>query len=299
MMEDMGIKTPREYYEEGNWTYETFRECLKQCTTDEDGDGVLDTRGISTHGFAERIMPAVVVNEDGTISSTLDTERSRDFYQMMYEAYSLDGSITDGNVGLKKEGETYIMMQFWQVEPYMLNTICYTDADGYAIETVPVPIWKKGDTEQSASINYCYMMIPTGSSNVEAVNSLMDYIMECGVKAMDDATEGLRGCEFEGLKGSTDWSAQFLKAREEAIQKQNAPIYAMPEYDPEWITTLNNYFDETAYHMWLNCPNVTWNVTSNANFKSLRTMPSATSIAELAPVHQAQCDTYNNTYIYE
>lgn len=299
MMEDMGVKTPREYYEEGNWTYATFRECLKNCTTDEDGDGKLDTVGISIHGMAERIMPAVKIDEDGKLSSTLDTERSREFYQMLYEAVSVDKSVTLANAGLKKDGDTYVMMRFWQVEPYMLNTLGFIDNDGYAIETVPVPVWKQGDTEQSASINYCYMMLPTGSPNPEAAMELMDFILECGVKAMDDATGGLRGCKFEGLQGTTDWTKDFLEKRAAKIAETNAVIFDMPEYDEAWITEINRYFSETKYHMWPTMNGVDWNLTSNKKYASLWSVPSATSIAELAPVHQAQCDKYNDLYIFE
>lgn len=41
----MGIKTPMEYFEEGNWTWDTFRDIGLQMTGDTDGDGVNDIYG--------------------------------------------------------------------------------------------------------------------------------------------------------------------------------------------------------------------------------------------------------------
>lgn len=42
MFEDEGLKTPREYYEEGNWNYDALFELAEGITKDEDNDGVLE-----------------------------------------------------------------------------------------------------------------------------------------------------------------------------------------------------------------------------------------------------------------
>ena len=45
LFEQNGVKTPMEYFEEGNWTWETFRDVALEMTGDTDGDGVNDVYG--------------------------------------------------------------------------------------------------------------------------------------------------------------------------------------------------------------------------------------------------------------
>ena len=42
MMERYDVKTPQEYIDEGNWTWETFMEVARACTKDIDGDVTVD-----------------------------------------------------------------------------------------------------------------------------------------------------------------------------------------------------------------------------------------------------------------
>lgn len=42
-----GVKTPDEYYDEGNWTWENFREAGMQFVADTDDDGIIDQFGYS------------------------------------------------------------------------------------------------------------------------------------------------------------------------------------------------------------------------------------------------------------
>lgn len=45
LFEQSGVKTPMEYFEEGNWTWDTFREVAMAMTGDTDGDGNNDIYG--------------------------------------------------------------------------------------------------------------------------------------------------------------------------------------------------------------------------------------------------------------
>lgn len=300
MMEDLGIKTPREYFEEGNWTYETFKQCLKDCTVDVDGDGQLDSLGIFHFDLCMRIMPVYKLDAEGKAVSLLDTQRSRDFWQLMYEGYTVDKSITRVYAGLNRLHETlggsYVMMRFWQVEPFLANTLIYVDSEGYTIETVPVPCWKQGDTEQSSSTNLVYLMLAKGAKNPDAALDLMDRIFECEMETMDITSGGAYGFDFEGVKGSTEWTKEYIQVRDARIAEINAELAEIPEYDPEWIQTIVDYYKNTNYHMVLSLPDVGEIVSYEMRDKLIDT-PSASAIAELQPVLEASCNTYNNTYI--
>ena len=49
MFDDNGLKTPLEYWEEGEWTIPVMIDLAKQLTQDVDRDGVIDIRGFGTH----------------------------------------------------------------------------------------------------------------------------------------------------------------------------------------------------------------------------------------------------------
>ena len=47
MFEENDVKTPVEYYDEGNWTFDTLADCAKKLTADTDGDGTVDRYGFA------------------------------------------------------------------------------------------------------------------------------------------------------------------------------------------------------------------------------------------------------------
>ena len=49
LFDQNGIKTPREYFDEGNWTWNTFRDVAMQMTGDTNGDGENDIWGFGWH----------------------------------------------------------------------------------------------------------------------------------------------------------------------------------------------------------------------------------------------------------
>ncbi len=47
IFEELSLKSPKEYYDEGNWTWTTMRELAKQATVDADGDGTPEIYGFA------------------------------------------------------------------------------------------------------------------------------------------------------------------------------------------------------------------------------------------------------------
>ena len=83
MFENYGVKTPREYYDEGNWTWTTFMTCMEQMTKDVDSDGVIDTYGIPADSFGNIVNPWAF-NEKGELISTIDEVWMQDFFQLPF-----------------------------------------------------------------------------------------------------------------------------------------------------------------------------------------------------------------------
>lgn len=75
---DLGLKTPLEYYEEGNWTWDTMRELAIQATVDSDGDGNPEIWGLATGPGVQFVTSTgkefVTVNPDGTATNNMKSE---------------------------------------------------------------------------------------------------------------------------------------------------------------------------------------------------------------------------------
>lgn len=62
LIEELGLKSPHEYLDEGNWTWETFSELARAATRDVDNDGVNDYWGMS--GWAHDFSMFAVASND-------------------------------------------------------------------------------------------------------------------------------------------------------------------------------------------------------------------------------------------
>lgn len=96
MFDNNGVKTPREYYEEGNWTWDTFREVAMELTQDTDGDGENDQFGFGwwdtdyTAFLASNGTTNLLYNDDGTIGTSYLTDAGIETMTFLQNAYTVD-----------------------------------------------------------------------------------------------------------------------------------------------------------------------------------------------------------------
>ncbi len=303
-LENLGIKTPKEYYLEGNWTYETFFNLMNECMIDADGDGKLDYCGISFFNQGKFLCPVTGVDENGHLVSLMNTERVRDYITLFYESWSLNDQAWNHQKGLSGSNP-YSLFNLVYSYPYMVNHMLYAattsaytvDLEGTeVIEACPVPAWKEGEVASSA-LNYVYMLIPNGCKDVQQAIDMMDFIMECGLEEMDSLSY-TDLYDYEGLTGCTEWTKTYIAERDAKRDELDAATLALPEYDAEWIKTINEHYKNTVFHMEIVANGVTWDPWNDSkNFGAIRSLPPATSIAQCYPVHQAQCDAFNTLYL--
>ncbi len=80
-----GVKTPREYWDEGNWTWDTFLDVAQELTQDTDKDGKTDQWGYAYWGV--EVFPAsnnaymTKTNADGTVDVVWDSKEFVDAAQ--------------------------------------------------------------------------------------------------------------------------------------------------------------------------------------------------------------------------
>lgn len=91
IFEELGAKTPMEYYEEGNWTWETLRECALATTLDEDSDGTAEIYGLAIDEPQAFVFTTgvdfVTYNSDGTATNNIlssNVSRAVNFFVSLY-----------------------------------------------------------------------------------------------------------------------------------------------------------------------------------------------------------------------
>ncbi len=119
LFENNGVKTPSEYYEEGKWTWDTFRSLAKEMTQDLNNDGKTDQFGFSSwymHPFICSAGLADYIDADRklTLSDTKFTKTMNFLQEMGFKDKSLitnGGSFVEGKLAMCAE-RTYYVQQY-------------------------------------------------------------------------------------------------------------------------------------------------------------------------------------------
>ncbi|MBO5197663.1 MAG: extracellular solute-binding protein [Lachnospiraceae bacterium] len=279
LYEEYGVKTPREYFMEGEWNWETWRTVMNEMTKDLDGDGTLDTCGANIGRLKQVSYSLEEVLADGSLKSVVDSAKVRFFAQMTYEEYSVNKSIVNNDnerATVAGKFECKIVL----TDP---RTMLW-EQNGHIWEAVPVPTYEEGE---GVNVNMFDVMIPTGAQSLEASVELMDYLLECRAEV---AAPDLY--DFEGLKGTTDESAAYIEMMNNLYTTGVEATKELEGYDEEYMTAVWDFLKDKS--IW------TQNTYSGVKtgYNEFLTIPASTAIAEIHPTHQAACETYNSLYIY-
>ncbi len=137
MFENYGLMTPNEYYEMGEWNWETFLDVAEQLSVDFDYDGVNDQWGVAG-GILEKYVLSnnadfVRYTEDGGIELTLGepaTVAGLQFLQDLRVKYQVDAPSSGedlfvaGKVGMLLAGDWFAstlnaeMKDEWDIAPF-------------------------------------------------------------------------------------------------------------------------------------------------------------------------------------
>ncbi len=247
------------------------------------------------------MQPDAAVDENGNAISLVETERYRALHSYLYAGYQ-DGSVGNHGYGLNNDKTKYTLMRWWLSEPYVMgnqNAVAWVQNGDY-IDCVPLPKMNAEDEDQSFFVNFVYFLRPADTSQkdaktVKAAYELIDMIYTYAAHYQHICSGGAYPIVGEGIVGATEWTRNWVAKMTADLEVANAEITALLEYDAEWIATLANYYNTAPIHFRsLKLPgvNTTNGICSNDAFAN----PTATFIAQYAPVHQAQCDAFNLLY---
>ncbi len=179
LFDQMGVKTPMEYFEEGNWTWDTFREVALDMTGDTDGDGTNDIYGFGWWDSfyvqmlnANGIVGINYASGDG-VSSNYTSTQATEAFTFLQDAYIKDKfiQIPDGDKFISdfKSGKLAMTCE------YGFAAITAYECD-YEIAWAPLPTGPSGQTYDCGGslTGFC---IPLTSKNPEgaAVFARMAY----------------------------------------------------------------------------------------------------------------------------
>lgn len=295
MMERYGIKTPQEYIDEGNWTWETYMKVARECTKDIDGDGKLDTVG-STVESMQRFVDVVIEDPvTGALTSNMSSEKNKAFAEMIYKGavedkclnttYRVVTDLKSPAIAMSiQDGEAYNFMQNYKVL-----------SNGDIIETCLPPSYKKGEDPRLSLTNYNFF-IPIGSDDADAATDMIAYIMKAGMKWIADHSEGLYKTEHKGITGACKYSKAWKELYDDFLWERDDEYAKIDDYNEEAYKQLLEDF--------LNLPKSPGRKYSNVNTsiytaKEMFEAPPATSMATLEPTLKNQCTKYNDLFLTE
>lgn len=167
LFDQMGVKTPTEYFNEGNWTWDTFRKVALDMTGDTDGDGTNDIYGF---GWWDSFY-VQMLNTNGTVginytsangvSSNYTTPQATEAFTFLQNGYITDKfiMIPDGDKFISdfKSGKLAMTCE------YGFGAITAFECE-YEIAWAPLPTGPSGQKYDCGGslTGFC---IPTTSKN--------------------------------------------------------------------------------------------------------------------------------------
>ncbi len=246
LFERYGVKSPKEYYMEDNWTWETMEKCITEITRDTDDDGKVNIYGIGAfnlqHGYE------VKENNDGTLTDL--TATSPQYYKYLEIKYRGSQTGAIGPYGYvfstsKNRPATHMGDTEW----YRHETF-YNELDnGDICAVVMMPRFEADKPVEFLMYTDAYMSIFSTCDEPEATLDLITYILRVGMRYMSDYSCGLFKCEYEGMRGaslySKGWKENFADIVAERQEEFDA-IKADGNWDEEYVNKLINDVAQTG-----------------------------------------------------
>ena len=296
MFENYGVKTPKEYFMEGQWTWENFAKCMEETTKDIDSDGKIDTYGTYADSFNVLVMP-FKWEDSGKLISTIDEPWMQDFIQFKYDSFTVKKVVLSPGANQIQKNVTYPMvaMQISDCEPYNFEHMYQAIPNGDELEVVPIPEWRgeNGETMGISTMTQSVVHMATSCDEREATVDLLAYLLKCGLKYISDFSLGAVKCDYVGMQGKCDLSKKWMEAFKKVCDDRAANIKEIENYDEELVANINEYLADKG----LVTNTVISKITVLSKFKEITQLPPASSIPIIKQKYQAELDAYNDTYI--
>lgn len=292
--EERGIKSPDEYFVEGNWNWETFQKVCEELAGDTNGDGVNDVFVVFNQADIPFANPVEYDAESGLYVSQVNSDRNREFYQMVYELYSEIGVVSGLNVwspSTQKDG-SYIAIAgaqnckgaIFERGHYVSSFECFM--------TVPYPA--RNESEAYINANPYFMYAGKGG-NADMAVSVMDYVIKLmnsyyKVQCKQETVEEALGWFVPTTKGGN----LLIKEAEKWEARDVYGEYSIHGVGQEYFDALSDYLQNTPYKY---AHDVGIYSVLVGYWPDITTLPAASSVAKVAPIIEAAVDDFNSKYM--
>jgi len=297
MFENYGVKTPKEYFMEGQWTWENFMKCAEEMTKDIDSDGKIDTYGVPADSMGNLINPWKQ-DETGKLVSVIDEPWLQDYFQLKYDMYTVKKVVMTPGKNQIQKNVTYPMtaMQISDCEPYNFEHMYQAIANGDELEVVPAPEWrgKNGETLGKSKLTQSVFHMASSCDEREAAVDMMAYLLKCGLKYVSDFSLGAVKCDYVGMQGKCELSKKWMEAFKTVCENRAADVKQIENYDEELVAKINEYLSDKGHYIFGTYTGIK---TRLDQYSDITKLPPASSIPAIREKYQAALDTYNSTYI--
>ena len=245
---DNNLTTPREYYEKGEWTWDTMLDLAKKLTVDENKDGTPEIYGLTscnwhTARLAYTTGQNVIRVEDGKFVSNIDNPAYARVFQYMFDLF-YSSKVCDPNrevsytQGKFSRGETpMLMISSWMgINGLYLAKIKNKDLLAY----VPYPKDPQADDYYVAGTNTMFML-PAGSQNVDAAKA---WIYSASLYYFEQNVPGTPGylAKLKDAKGNVPNLTDEIYAKYAAWYAEYNQLKKVPELYNSLIDVDNQLF---------------------------------------------------------
>ncbi len=293
MFERAGVKSPGDYFAEGNWTWTTFGKCIDATTKDTDNDGVYDIYGCNYNTWASQ-SPQPSVDAEGKLTmDVVDQAYTYDWAAFGYEYSAVKKTM--GPTGSMAVMSGKHAMQISDAESYNWKHQYQTLANGDEIRVVPAPVYDGKDELIRGHFTQSTISMLAGCDEREATVDLLCYILQAGMKYMSDLSDGLLETTHPGIIGATTVSKGWLEKFNADLAARDEALKDVDDYDKDFHAKVVNWFyqEDCVWSIdmaFAGCGEVASSIKVSE--------PPATAIEKLRSTWQGLIDTFNQTYIY-
>lgn len=294
LFEKYNVKTPKEYFMEGDWTWDNFQKCIEEVATDTDADGEFDIYGLPGDSLAQcRMVNPFKTNTAGKLINTIDDPMIQAYFQFKYDVFSVSKSVisAENNIHTNVDYPLFAM-QLSDCEVYKFEQLYQQIPNGDELEVVPVPSYNgEGQLQWKQS---CVSLATTCDERAAAIDMLA-YLLQCGMKYISDYSMGAIACDYAGVQGLSPLSAKFLKAFTELCDSRKKSVKQVRNYDEKLIAKIYETFRGAEWYTYQTYTGVTLLTC----YGEITQLPLESAIPKIKPKYQAEINKYNEIYFTE
>ena len=286
VFEKYGVKSPKDYYMEGTWTWDNAQKCFDEITAKLKADGSRDYGNSSWNVIS--IPYKLKENNDGTVTPLQTSEEYRKYYEIQYHCEVQTGSVGTYAYSYFSTSPRPVT-QIFHAELYNFEHLNQTLDNGDVIETIYPPVYSY-ESEKVIQYSQAFFSFLSSCDENEATLALMTYLLRVGMRYMSDFSLGMYKCDYEGMRGASVYSKGWKDNFEQILADRQETFDTIEDWDQEmYEKMIKDIADSSGFigRYYANQPQPKYGVPL---------LPPASEIPIRAQEWEAWAETYNERY---